>query len=549
MKAASRVLDNTKSVYFFITVFLLSFTIIEPCFSQPDNIDEVALENALINNDIIYFDKLFNSGFNANFQFTKSKYTLLQKAIIHNQPGLVNLFLINGADPNLKNRNGLPLLMAIKQSNDAILVKLLQYGADSAFNKSSGYKYLEVASKKGNLSMCINLIRAGAFPGDSKTLDLVRHLKDIAGSEETLDYFNNLYYLFLKYPEVKDITDGPYIKCISDDFCEVTHFFRNYKSKKNRLYRQNENCNQAVRSILNLQDNFIHSYNELCQPESSTHFFTEEPILALGDFHGDYRNLVYFLVSNEIIDKNHNWSWGKGNLVITGDIFDRGDQVTECLWLLIRLQHQAEQNGGKVFFLLGNHEIMTLNGNTSYLSDKYTFMSEYYNIKYKDLFGTESIFGKWLRSRNSVIKINNIMFLHAGISEIVFQKRLEIDSINVIIRESVKKQKYSEFTDIERLILGIDGPLWYRGYMGGYGYSSEPIAQEIVDQILDFYKAKAMVIAHSTIENISVTYGGKVFGIDVLMVNDGKSIPQGLLIKNNKYYRLYPNGVSYLLSE
>ena len=71
----------------------------------------------------------------------------------------------------------------------------------------------------------------------------------------------------------------------------------------------------------------------------------------------------------------------------------------------------------------------------------------------------------------------------------------------------------------------------------------------MVNTILDSYKSKAMVIAHSEIENISVTYDGKVFGIDVLLVNNGESVPQGLLIENNKYYRLFPNGVRHLLHE
>ena len=47
-------------------------------------------------------------------------------------------------------------------------------------------------------------------------------------------------------------------------------------------------------------------------------------------------------------------------LVQTGDIFDRGAKVREALDLLMRLEDEAKRAGGRVEFLLGNHEVMNL---------------------------------------------------------------------------------------------------------------------------------------------------------------------------------------------
>lgn len=530
-------------------ILLLYFTGFEKCTGQSVQFDEFLIESVVKSGEIAVLHGFIDSGLDVNFKFSKSKLTLLQTAINASRTEMVSFLLKEGADPNKRTRKQYPLMLAINQSNEDIVKELLDFGADSLIINGFGYKYLEAASKSGNLPVCLHLIRAGAYPGDFDNQKLLINLKDVAGSKETREYFTKLFFLFKKYPKLPDFTDGPYINCLSNDTCEVINIKCSRSHKRNVLNRRYSDCYGEALKAIGTSANSINSIEEVCHPDLNTHYFTEYPILALGDFHGDYKNLTYFLKSNNVIDENQNWIWGRGNLIITGDIFDRGDYVTECIWLIIKLQMQADRVGGKVHFLLGNHEIMALNGNTSYLSDKYTFITQYFNVNFKNHFDSESVFGKWLRSRNSIIKINNILFLHAGISEKVFQKGVDIDSMNVIIRNSIQKNRYPELSDLEKLIVGMDGPLWYRGYMGNYGYTDDPISQEMVNKILDSFKSKAMVIAHSEIENISVTYDGKVFGIDVLIVNNGESVPQGLLIENNKYYRLFPNGVMYLLHE
>jgi len=100
-----------------------------------------------------------------------------------------------------------------------------------------------------------------------------------------------------------------------------------------------------------------------------------------------------------IIDKNLNWKFGTGHLVVLGDTFDRGDMVTEVLWHLFGLEKQAAKAGGMVYVLLGNHEALVLNKDLSYLNEKYKEVEVISNTNYFDLYSENSVLGRWLRNR------------------------------------------------------------------------------------------------------------------------------------------------------
>ena len=93
-------------------------------------------------------------------------------------------------------------------------------------------------------------------------------------------------------------------------------------------------------------------------------------IAALSDIHGQYDLVIKLFKNNKIIDDNLNWIFGDGHLVITGDIFDRGDTVNEVLWFIYKLEAQAENNGGRVHYLLGNHEYMIFYNDLRYIHEK-----------------------------------------------------------------------------------------------------------------------------------------------------------------------------------
>ena len=198
----------------------------------------------------------------------------------------------------------------------------------------------------------------------------------------------------LSYGQDERISDGPYI------FIE-----------KDKLINKSIVNGKVITTLLSLD-----SYDTIYYPEKST-FKKIKKIAALSDIHGQYDIAIELLKNNKIIDENLNWNFAKGHLVITGDIFDRGDKVNELLWLIYKLENQAKDKGGRVHYLLGNHEYMILQNDLRYLTDKYVLSSKLLDIDYDKLYGNKTILGKWLRSKPAIIKLNNIVFTHGGISE------------------------------------------------------------------------------------------------------------------------------------
>ncbi len=136
-------------------------------------------------------------------------------------------------------------------------------------------------------------------------------------------------------------------------------------------------------------------------------------VAALSDFHGQYDLMIKLLTNNNIIDEQKSWAFGDGHFVITGDVFDRGDKVTEILWFLYDLERQAEQEGGKVHLTLANHEVMILNGDLRYLHAKYVETAKKLNKPFEKLFSKNTILGDWLRSKPVLVKVNDMLLLMA----------------------------------------------------------------------------------------------------------------------------------------
>ena len=83
-------------------------------------------------------------------------------------------------------------------------------------------------------------------------------------------------------------------------------------------------------------------------------------IYLVGDIHGHLDKLLNLLTEAELIDDSRKWSGGDAHLWFLGDFFDRGPQGVGVVDLIMRLQVDAENAGGAIRALLGNHEILFL---------------------------------------------------------------------------------------------------------------------------------------------------------------------------------------------
>lgn len=238
-----------------------------------------------------------------------------------------------------------------------------------------------------------------------------------------------------------------------------------------------------------------------------TEYSLPNKMLIISDIEGNFNGFKSILTGNKIIDNNLVWIFGENHLVLVGDFFDRGLNVTECLWLIYKLEKEAEKQGGKVHFILGNHELINLKNDFRYVRDKYLENANKLKLDYKKWYATNTELGRWLRSKNSVEKIGDYLFVHAGIRK-DFPLKYSLKEINDNIRKSIDIlfEKDKQRNDI---FIGNDGPLWYRGI------AKEDESQRDVENTLAKHKASKMIIGHTVFEEIQFLYNQKVIVIDL----------------------------------
>ena len=306
------------------------------------------------------------------------------------------------------------------------------------------------------------------------------------------------------------ISDGPYV------FIE-----------KNKLIKKSIINSEVISSSLD-----INSYDTLYLPEKST-YNNVKKIIALSDIHGQYDLTIELLKNNKVIDKELNWNFGKGHLVIAGDIFDRGDKVNEVLWLVYKLEIQAKNDGGRVHFVLGNHEFMVLQKDLRYIHEKYKVSSKLIGLEYDQLYGNKTVLGRWLRSKPSIIKINNNVFTHGGVSEeFLINRGVDFEKINLMMRYYIDTPFEEMNSSIYNLYNGEKSLIWYRDYFKEYG---EDLTDADISKILKMLNTKHIVVGHCSYDQVVQLYNNKIFGVDSSIKN-GK-YGEVLLIKKRKFYR------------
>ncbi len=279
-----------------------------------------------------------------------------------------------------------------------------------------------------------------------------------------------------------------------------------------------------------------------------------ERIVAVGDLHGDYDNFIQILKNPKVglVDDNLHWTGGKTHLVQTGDILDRGDRAKDILDFLMRLEREAEAAGGKVHVLLGNHEEATITGISlsypeyvsvqqfvSFLPEKFRedrenkYISQlsaeelariqneggdeemdlvllnYWKgvlnkirkreapqdaLAYIDNFNDQ--YGKWLLQKNSVIKINDIIFVHGGIN--LQYSNWKLKDLNDVVRMELRifalhptNPRLGDRPFKPRLVYNPQSPLWYR--------QDDTASQAEINEILANLGAARMVVGHNFI--------------------------------------------------
>lgn len=279
-------------------------------------------------------------------------------------------------------------------------------------------------------------------------------------------------------------------------------------------------------------------------PVLPTVYADSSPVLAVSDIESGYKTFRDFLISSRVIDASLNWTFGSGHLVLLGDFIDRGFSATQVLWFIYKLEQEAAKHGGRVHFILGNHELKNLYGDYEASGLKYTYMASIMGKTQASLYDSGSFMGRWLASKNAVELINGRLFVHGGLHPDIVKLNMSLEEINNFLRSQYYTAPYPKAAKEEKdlLVSSKTGPCWYRGYF------KDDLSQEDVEKPLNLYQAQAVIVGHTLQSKIKRRFKGKVIGIDVKHPKDyHKNWPnkksEGLLIEGDRYYRVLHNGV------
>lgn len=354
------------------------------------------------------------------------------------------------------------------------------------------------------------------------------------------------------HAETLNSVDGPYIYTQKDSLRIVTV----ERDAEASFYIQKRTVKNEDRQFICEVDNTDNDYFSFSlmdgykMPEAI--YEPQEKILVTSDIEGNFNAFYSLLVGNKVMDKEFNWTFGTGHLVIAGDMVDRGTNVIPCLWLLYKLEQDALKAGGQVHYILGNHDVMNIKFNIKYVQPKYIQLAKILSKKedgqeaFKYLMSSSNELVKWMKSKNCIEKIGNNLFVHGGISMDIVDADMSIQEINDILRKHIHEilDQNPKKNDYVRLVLRNKGPLWYRGLVRDYKGDYKKISSTSLDYILEFYDVAHIIIGHTIVDDeVTSDFDGKVIRVDIKHPAEkftGKS--QALLILNDTYYKVNDEG-------
>ncbi|WBW75266.1 vacuolar endopolyphosphatase [Schizosaccharomyces osmophilus] len=249
-----------------------------------------------------------------------------------------------------------------------------------------------------------------------------------------------------------------------------------------------------INKVLNIKQPDLNIYFDL--PNRTIGDFPVR-VYAIGDIHGDFNNALDILSAAGVVSPVYPFEWTAGNatLVQTGDVVDRGPDTRFLFKWFDELSTQAEQQGGRIVRLLGNHEFMNAKGDWRYVhyGDLVSYPEPYIENRKYD-WGPEGEIGDLLITKYNVTfkdETSRSHFMHAGLSP---EWGLKEDFVNSMGHEVLEMfMKAEELPDELKGFWGIKGPMWYRGY----AQLPMEIACEVASNVTKALNVDRLVMGHT----------------------------------------------------
>lgn len=246
-------------------------------------------------------------------------------------------------------------------------------------------------------------------------------------------------------------------------------------------------------------------------------------IIVLGDLHGDWEMTITSLKIAKLINNELNWIGGDTVVVQLGDQIDscrfisipcnlpqatKDDEASDMKILnyFTELHRQAQKKGGAVYSIIGNHELMNVNGNMRYVSFKN--INDFNN--YKKPNGTVIVDGmearKWAFSPGNPIAdflgctrqlsliIGSNLFVHAGVLPKIAEK-YNVKEMNKILFLYLTNKLDNSKDYIDLLDSADYSPLWNRIF--GSTNQSKQSCDFLMNPLHKIYKVGKIFIGHT----------------------------------------------------
>lgn len=273
------------------------------------------------------------------------------------------------------------------------------------------------------------------------------------------------------------------------------------------------------------------------------HYPNPPRIVAIGDLHGDLAAFAALCRESKLINTDGHWVGADSHLVLLGDLIGGHKDSRLLLDMVMRLEREAHSQRGMVHALLGNHDLLPIQGLLHGMTNKE-------KKQYRDFPTTEDAFRRttcyaaWIRTRNSLLRLGDWLFTHAGLD--TWALATEPGSINATVRAWVRfwqnvGPKPPDNThwvvapeDLARKYNMRPGPLWNRSLRVKvinqkecHCPSHQPMDPKKLKVALARWKAKRLVVGHCPIESGEILMHHPLYKERVVMVDTRISAAEG----------------------
>jgi hypothetical protein len=251
-------------------------------------------------------------------------------------------------------------------------------------------------------------------------------------------------------------------------------------------------------------------------------------ILCIGDVHGDLGRLTGVLQVMRVIDTNMRWTAEPSNTIVVqlGDQLDSASRGTDRDWETVpdtevlkfmdNLDKIARMSGGRVLSLLGNHEVMNIHGDFTYVSLKSMQTTGGPNER-ESMFRRGGPLANLLAKRALVLKIGNILFCHGGLlPHHLDAAGNSISVINTAVRKYFRSEPLNQYEIhvLQTTLMNENAIIWTRRYFELVASGNTQELESLIHNVCSRLQAKHIIVGHNTVESITPAANGALWFVD-----------------------------------